>query len=528
MKRLFVYFSSQRGEEREQFIKSLTGVNSYIFSASLRSDLLIILLGNVSNINEDLLLRKFTRTGNLIVFVPDSIKDYITQICNKKGSFLQENHTSSIILTKSIEGELKRLLAKELKTSSEQITFNKVIEFDFVPEPPPHPPKPPEGGRIRTSLELFIKENQQGLPFDEVKTILRAIEKILAQNEKPSISIVPSNIFYDEKKKVVTMVDEQISTQEQNTYKSAEALDDMGDVDNNNVYSLACLTYELLSGKHPYYDENTKKVKNAKEVKITEPPIKPRQISSLNQRQWEILDKGLIPFKADGRVYTTSKFLENFLRKTLYDFIKQMVEAPFFVGLVMGEVFLIFTVGYLYFGSGGVSRLEYRQIREKIEQSPTSEKAESWIKRIASQNERTELEKLLKIRFPQQQTISSTLQKQLEEETKLHRSTKDAIARELNTLSNSFIEIAKDVSSGGVWGRITCNSEAAKLAISSIKKVVDIDSWLINQNLISEKTNRHDLEDTLKKLIELCKGDNDKKNELENYKNILDEKYSKK
>ena len=363
------------------------------------------------------------------------------------------------------------------------------------------------------SLDTLVGKNREGLSVEEVRPCLEALKKILVQlHEQGRMRLEflrPTNIFYDHDNKTVALVDWQIplSTQERDSYKSYETLlDEKGLAKNvadpaDDVYSLAAITYQLLSGKHPFAGEIATEAKSQEK--------NPAFLNNLNQRQWEALTKGL-DFERKERTQSISEFLKSFLNKTLYNFIKQMVEAPFFVGLVMGGMFLNFTVGYLYFGSGGVSRLEYRQIREKIEQSGTFEEAESWIKRIASQNERTEeLEKLLKT-CP---LVSSTSQNET--------------VRELNMLSNSFIKIADDVSSGGVWGKMTCNSEAAKLVAYSIEKVVDIDSWLISQK-ISGKINRDWVEQKLKELIELCKNYKNEKNKLENYKNTLDDKYLRK
>lgn len=71
----------------------------------------------------------------------------------------------------------------------------------------------------------------------------------------------------------------------------------------DDVFGLACLTYEMLSGRHPFDFQ----VRSGDGVAGAEPP----RIRSLPDRQWQALRRGL-SLRADARTPTVAEFLREF------------------------------------------------------------------------------------------------------------------------------------------------------------------------------------------------------------------------
>ena len=71
----------------------------------------------------------------------------------------------------------------------------------------------------------------------------------------------------------------------------------------DDIYALACVTYELLSGKHPY-DRLSAKTAVARN-------LTPQRIESLSRAQWEGLRKGL-ELRREQRSASVSQFIKPF------------------------------------------------------------------------------------------------------------------------------------------------------------------------------------------------------------------------
>ena len=88
------------------------------------------------------------------------------------------------------------------------------------------------------------------------------------------------------------------------TYASCEMLEGQEPRPCDDVYALACITYELLTGRHPY---DRKPANQAEKLKLR--PARPRGLSA---RQWRGLSQGLA-LRREERTPTVSRFLAEVL-----------------------------------------------------------------------------------------------------------------------------------------------------------------------------------------------------------------------
>jgi len=171
------------------------------------------------------------------------------------------------------------------------------------------------------SLKEFIKSHKNGISLIEAKPIIKDMAEALAHVHQQGIAHLdfkPANVFYDPDKKSVKLIDfgiarplEQLERDETlfdpgvlgaltPVYASNEMLLSLDPDQRDDIYALACVTYELLSGKHPF---NRKTATTAKYQKLS-----PKRIKGLNKQQNKALLRALA-FERDDRTPTASQFL---------------------------------------------------------------------------------------------------------------------------------------------------------------------------------------------------------------------------
>jgi serine/threonine protein kinase len=171
-------------------------------------------------------------------------------------------------------------------------------------------------------LRQLIKEHPLGHSLEEAKPIIQGMAQALAYAHNEGIAHLdfkPANVFYDPEHKLVKVIDFGIarlikqSEREKTlfdpgslgafteTYASRELflkLEAPAPV--NDIYALACVTYELLSGKHPFNRKTS--------VKAEDEKLSPKSIEGLSRQQNKALSHALA-YHRDKRTQTVDKFL---------------------------------------------------------------------------------------------------------------------------------------------------------------------------------------------------------------------------
>jgi serine/threonine protein kinase len=171
-----------------------------------------------------------------------------------------------------------------------------------------------------TPLDDFIKNHPNGIGKDETINIVNQMAGALVYAHSRHIihsDFKPGNIFIgqNQRVKVLDFGIARVAKSEQKStdfdagilggltpaYASLEMFNDDDPDPSDDLYALACVTYELLTGKHPF---NKRGANVAKDKGLV-----PEKIKSLNARQWKALAKGLA-FERANRYATIQEFID--------------------------------------------------------------------------------------------------------------------------------------------------------------------------------------------------------------------------
>lgn len=175
-------------------------------------------------------------------------------------------------------------------------------------------------------LDRLMKQySATGLPQEEVWTIIEGMCSALSYAHNENIvhaDFKPGNIFVTSSgmakifdfgiARAVTKIDKGQSGAGDKTvfdagnlgaltpaYASYEMLKgELPDV-RDDIYALGCITYELLSGKHPFDKLPADEARHKK--------LAPKRISGINKRQWRAIEKALA-FDREERIGSVSQF----------------------------------------------------------------------------------------------------------------------------------------------------------------------------------------------------------------------------
>lgn len=177
-------------------------------------------------------------------------------------------------------------------------------------------------------LNKFIRNNPNGISLSEAKYIINHMAEALEhahQNGVAHLDFKPANVLYDDDLNIAKVIDfgiarriEEIDQDDTtrfdpgslgaltDSYASSEMFLGLKPDPRDDIYGFACVTYELLSGKHPY---QRKKANQAEHEKLS-----PQPIQSLNSQQNKALLHALA-FNRKDRTPTAAQFLDEFFSK---------------------------------------------------------------------------------------------------------------------------------------------------------------------------------------------------------------------
>lgn len=129
----------------------------------------------------------------------------------------------------------------------------------------------------------------------------------------------------------------------------------------DDIYALACVSYELLTGKHPF---NRASARDVKEKKLV-----PQRITALTRRQWESIRKGLALRRAQ-RTGSVREFLQDLEpRSALRRFAK-----PLMIGAAIVSVAAVVVGAQFYRVAVEDSTMEVLQCAEVIRPAAITQK----------------------------------------------------------------------------------------------------------------------------------------------------------
>ena len=163
------------------------------------------------------------------------------------------------------------------------------------------------------SLDQVLREDgQQGIPSGPAKEIIKGLAAALSYAHQQDIihcDFKPSNAFLLRDGRV-KVLDFGIARAAPSLDKGDTTLFDAGDLGaispayasvemlrreqpdvRDDVYSFACVSYELLTGCHPYHRLDA--------VKAYQAGLQPRRLGKLSRRDWRALKRGLAFRRAD-------------------------------------------------------------------------------------------------------------------------------------------------------------------------------------------------------------------------------------
>jgi len=193
--------------------------------------------------------------------------------------------TESLVARPGFAGEFERGAAALQAISHPNIV--KLLEFGR------------DGNRHYFVMELldsaslrFVLDEVTALPIEETAAIVRAVGDALQYLHAKAIvhgNLKPGNVLvtFDYQVKLLDVLPPK--------WQNLDSRDD--------VYGLACLTYELLAGKHPFNANSPLEAHRA--------GLEPKPIAHLPPRQWQAIT-GALALNRDARTPTVAQFLDEF------------------------------------------------------------------------------------------------------------------------------------------------------------------------------------------------------------------------
>ncbi|SAK72258.1 protein kinase [Caballeronia hypogeia] len=225
---------------------------------------------------------------------------------------------------------------------------------------------------------LLRNPNFRGMPFTEVFPIFKGMAAALAYAHERGFvhcDFKPANVFLTDTSEVKVIdfgISRVIQRPEEETeatvfdpgslgaltpaYASPEMLEHREPDPRDDIYALGCITYELLTGKHPFDRVPAMQAKSA--------GMKPQRPEHLGNKQWKAL-RAALAFEREARTPSVTQFLD--------DLSEEQASVPgakarkggapkLVIGAAAAAALLIAGAGYyLYDQSGGTAEQADRE-----------------------------------------------------------------------------------------------------------------------------------------------------------------------
>ncbi|QSN62891.1 serine/threonine-protein kinase [Caballeronia sp. M1242] len=171
--------------------------------------------------------------------------------------------------------------------------------------------------------KMLRTPNYKGMPFEQVFPLFKGMATALAYAHERGFvhcDFKPANVFVTDASEVKVIdfgIARAIQRPEEESeatvfdpgslgaltpaYASPEMLEHREPDPRDDIYALACITYELLTGKHPFDRVPATQAKSA--------GMKPQRPEQLGNKQWKAL-KAALAFEREARTPTVAQFLD--------------------------------------------------------------------------------------------------------------------------------------------------------------------------------------------------------------------------
>jgi eukaryotic-like serine/threonine-protein kinase len=232
---------------------------------------------------------------------------------------------------------------------------------------------------------MLRNPNFKGLPFSEAWPIFKGMANALAYAHERGFvhcDFKPANVFVTDTAEVKVIdfgIARAIQRPEEESeatvfdpgslgaltpaYASPEMLEHREPDPRDDVYALGCITYELLTGKHPFDRVPALQAKSA--------GMKPQRPEHLGNKQWKAL-KAALAFEREARTAGVAQFIDEFSEEAPANAARGSGMPRFAIGGAAVAAVLIAVVGYYLFDQ---QKSEEAPVRTEAKAPPPAQSA---------------------------------------------------------------------------------------------------------------------------------------------------------